>query len=78
VTTTNSFLKNLIGEFRPYAYNRDIIQKECNVGFGSPSGHSLKSIFMCYILYKVVKFKKPKFEGLWVALIAIVTVFLQW
>ncbi|CAD8091114.1 unnamed protein product [Paramecium primaurelia] len=47
---SNSFLKNLYHQARPYFIVQEIEPYECNKEFGKPSGHAMSSSAMCFLL----------------------------
>ena len=55
----HSLMKGLYREKRPFWENQNLFQKECQLGYGNPSGHSLTQIFffltLCDLIIKKIK-----------------------
>jgi len=55
----SNLLKYLYSDTRPY-YNTVIYPKECDFGFGRPSGHSYLSTLILFIIYYEYLYKKDE------------------
>lgn len=51
---SNSLLKNIYHQARPFFIEEEIQPYECNKEFGKPSGHAMSSSVMCFLLPSIL------------------------